>query len=107
MLSEGEAEGAGADLEEAVRRASRRDDNEAEIVAALEKAGASVQRLSLDGGPDLLVGYDGKTTLLEVKGERGQLRRGQARWHGWWKGEKVWVVREPTVALLVVRATKR
>ena len=50
------------------RRAARRDSNEVEIVRALIAAGASVTHLSgVDGLPDLLVGYQGRTVLLEVK----------------------------------------
>jgi hypothetical protein len=82
-------------------RAARRDGNEAGIIAALEKAGASVQQLNLTNGPDLLVGANGLTHLLEIKSERGQLSAGQSEWHRNWRGEKVWVVREPAVALIV------
>jgi hypothetical protein len=69
------------------RRAARRDQNEAAIVAALIAAGASVTRLKGDsdttavvdgkqvtvhgGETDLLVGADGRTVLMEVKRERG------------------------------------
>ena len=48
-------------------RARMRDANEPEIVKALEAAGATVTRLNEAGVPDLLVGYQGKTKLLEVK----------------------------------------
>ena len=47
------------------RRAKRRDGNEAEIVRALEKAGATVYRL--DKPADLLVGKHFVWFLLEVK----------------------------------------
>lgn len=51
-----------------MRRAAKRDDNEAQIVAALRKAGATVRIITQgDGLPDLLVGYRGRTILLEVK----------------------------------------
>ena len=47
----------------------RVDANQKEIVDALRKVGASVVSLSQigDGCPDLLVGYRGRTLLLEVK----------------------------------------
>lgn len=46
---------------------ARRDANEPEIVAALERVGARVRRLSAPGIPDLLVGYRQDIFLLEVK----------------------------------------
>jgi Holliday junction resolvase len=49
-------------------RAARRDDNEAEIVKALRACGAKVRIVTQgDGIPDLLVGYNGYTILMEVK----------------------------------------
>ena len=57
------------------RFAKRRDSNEAEVVAALEAAGAVVCRL--DRPVDLLVGCNGLWTVLEVKRPKGGLRDGQ------------------------------
>lgn len=51
-----------------MRRAARTDANKAEIVAALREAGAYVFDLRLP--LDLLVGYAGKTLLLELKDGR-------------------------------------
>jgi hypothetical protein len=50
-------------------RAARVDNNQTGIVAALKKIGASVQLLHTVGGgcPDLLVGFRGRNTLLEIK----------------------------------------
>lgn len=50
-------------------RAAKVDANQAEIVRALREAGASVWITSSLGGgyPDLTVGYQGRTYLLEVK----------------------------------------
>lgn len=45
--------------------ARKRDDNEPEIIAALEEIGCTV--FPLDKPLDLLVGRDGETYLLEVK----------------------------------------
>lgn len=52
-----------------MRRAARVDDNQAEIVAALERLGATVTDLSAVGGgvPDLLVGFRGRNFLIECK----------------------------------------
>ena len=65
-------------------RASRRpkihriDDNQEGIVAALREAGATVQSTAAVGSgcPDLIVGYEGRNFLLEVKdGEKPPSRR--------------------------------
>jgi Holliday junction resolvase len=80
-----------------VRRAAKRDDNEREIIDALENLGASVQQLSGSGIPDLLIGIQGKTILFEVKdgskprSER-QLTPDQVKWHQDWRGSPVRVV---------------
>lgn len=52
-----------------MRRRARVDSNQAEITAALRKAGASVQPLHSigKGCPDLLVGFRGRNLLFEVK----------------------------------------
>jgi len=76
-----------------MRRAARVDANQADIVAALRKLGASVQVLSQgDGVPDLLVGYQNRVNLLlEVKdsekspSER-RLTPAQEIWHRDWRG---------------------
>jgi len=48
-----------------MRRASRRDENEKEIVEALRAVGATVYLL--DQPCDLLVGYRNQTILMELK----------------------------------------
>jgi hypothetical protein len=51
-----------------MRYANRIDANQNKIVDALRKAGAYVRVISQgDGIPDLLVGYNGFTILMEVK----------------------------------------
>jgi len=48
--------------------ARRIDENQNEIVTALRKCGAYVRVVTQgDGIPDLLVGYNGYTILMEVK----------------------------------------
>lgn len=99
------------------RYAARRDENEQAVVDALEAAGASVTRL---GQPmDLLVGYQGRNTLLEVKkplGPRGgkssankQASGGDAvytkkqlDWRKAWRGELPITVRTPAEALAAI-----
>ena len=93
-----------------MRRAAKRDDNEAAIVIALERAGATVARLSGPDLPDLLVGYRGTNTLMEVKraaGKKGgtsgrELLPGQAAWHATWRGAPPVVVRGPIEALRAI-----
>lgn len=82
-----------------MRRASRTDANQAAIVAALRRAGASVQPLHAvgQGCPDLLVGYRGQTLLLEVKDgakppSARRLTPDQVDWHAAWRGSPVAVV---------------
>lgn len=59
-----------------------RDGNEREIVDALEAHGATVQRQAgRNGRPDLLVGYGGQNTLMEVKNPN--TRRSGASDSGW------------------------
>ncbi len=53
-----------------MRHAARVDANQAEIVAALRKAGASVWIIGLP--VDLLVGFRGQSLLMEVKTVTGK-----------------------------------
>lgn len=108
-----------------MRYARKRDDNEPEIVVALKACGATVTRLNDAGAPDLLVGFAGKTKLLEVKlpltaggavqpgrhmnskGGRGDLTPAQAEWWSKWKGELPYVVRSVEEALAAIGANVR
>ena len=88
-----------------MRRRARIDKNHAEIVAALRAVGCSVQSLASigHGCPDLLVGFQGRDVLMEVKSVGGKLTADEADWHGAWKGEKpivVWSVDEALCAVL-------
>ena len=68
--------------------ASRPDLNKATIVSALRAIGASVTNLAGGQGvPDLLVGFEGVNTLLEVKAGRAKLNPEQEKWHGTWRGQ--------------------
>ena len=58
-----------------------RDRNEKPIAQALQQAGAIVWRLSAADLPDLLVGWQGRLILLEVKSAKGKLEPGQERFH--------------------------
>jgi hypothetical protein len=70
-----------------MRYAARSDGNQSEIVAALRASGASVFVLKLP--VDLLVGYAGKTALVEIKdlssryGRKGLNQNQSAFLMGW------------------------
>ena len=89
-----------------MRRAAKIDANQESVVSALRAAGATVQSLAAvgKGVPDLLVGYKGKTLLMEVKDGRKppsaqRLTEDQLTWHGSWKGGSLAVVDGPEAAL--------
>lgn len=104
--------------------AKQRDLNEGPIVDALERAGAAVTRLPGFGVPDLLVGYNGETFLLEVKnpyshsktGRKrtdrsdktgvggGELTDRQVRWWTEWRGRPPVIVCTPEEALAAIGA---
>lgn len=76
-----------------MRRASKIDRNQPEIVDALRRAGASVQPLHSvgQGCPDLAVGFRGQTYLIETKDgslppSRRKLTPAQTEWHAAWRG---------------------
>ena len=72
-------------------RAKRTDANQADIVAGLRKAGASVKCLHTVGGGagDLLVGFRGEDYQLEIKFEGGRLNKRQIKFHAEWKGKPI------------------
>ena len=95
-----------------MRRAAKVDVTQAEIVAALKGAGATVQHLHSvgQGCPDLLAGYHGKNWLIECKPNIGspskrKLRDNQKEWHDGWKGQ-VATVETPEAALAIIGAIK-
>lgn len=59
------------------------DGNQGEIVAALRAAGAHVQSMASigKGCPDLLVSYQGRWYVAEVKGPDGTLTNMESKWH--------------------------
>ena len=101
------------------RRASKVDANQAQIVSALEAAGATVQSLAPigKGCPDLLVAaprkeyFNGKADvgmfLLEIKNKDGkdEVNAAQQKWHIEWNAP-VYVVYGPEEALRVIGARK-
>ena len=91
-----------------MRRASRVDANQDEIVQALRGIGCSVQLLHTvgKGCPDLLCGYRGRNVLLEVKDgskppSKRKLTPDEQEWHDDWRGS-VFVVKDIDDAINVV-----
>jgi hypothetical protein len=86
---------------------SRTDGNQAEIVAALRKAGATVQDLHTVGMgcPDLLVGYRGVNYLIEVKRPGETMNKRELFWHVEWEGP-VEIAQSPEQALTIIGATE-
>ena len=92
-----------------LRRAAKRDQAEPDIVQALEKAGARVERLSAEGLPDLLVFYAQRMYLIEAKTGTRKVRKSQvkqAEFLAWAhrNGYRVGVCRTPEDALEFVGA---
>lgn len=88
-----------------LRRRTRADTNQKDIVEGLRKGGASVY--ILDDPIDLLVGYEGWTTLIEVKGPAGPkggvsmrgLTDAQRGFIEGWKGGRILIVRSLDAAM--------
>ncbi len=100
-----------------MRRAARTDENQTDIVKALRALCGpdAVESLAAvgKGVPDLLVGFQGRNILLEVKrplGPRGgkdgrKLTPDQVIWHANWRGQ-VAVVRSVDEAVKAVLERK-
>ena len=91
-------------------RAAKIDANQVEIVKALRQAGATVQSLASvgKGVPDLLIGFQGKTVLLEIKDgakvqSKQKLTQDQIDWHANWRGGTLATVDSIDAALRVLK----
>ena len=90
-----------------MRRAARVDGNHVEVIESLlSVAGVTVHSLAGVGCgcPDLLVGAEGKTYLVEVKdGEKCPSHRtltpDQVKWIGEWRGSPVVILMDASKAL--------
>jgi hypothetical protein len=84
------------------------DDNQEDVIDALEGVGASVLRLQgLERGcPDLCVGFRNVDFLMEIKGEDGRVAKHQIDWHHHWHGRPVTIVRTVEEALIAIGAIK-
>jgi len=77
-----------------MRLSAKVDRNQSEIVKALRKAGATVLPMHTlgRGAPDLAVGYQGRTLLLEIKDgslppSARRLTADEALFHEEWRGQ--------------------
>lgn len=78
-----------------MRHKASLDANHTEIVAALRQIGATVVDLAKvgKGCPDILVGFRGKTYLMEIKTKTGHVRATQEQFFRSWSGGHIAVVR--------------
>jgi len=83
----------------AMRTAAKRDENEPEIIEALQAIGAKVKQLSQKDCPDLVVGFRGRISLIEVKMPGKPLRPGRKDFHGEWMGFPVYVAQSALEAI--------
>lgn len=93
-----------------MRRAAKVDENQAEIVGAFRKLGASVLLLHGVGMgcPDILVGYRGRNYLIEIKDgkkppSKRKLTSWQEDWHADWRGQ-VDVIQSVDEAVAFIKA---
>jgi hypothetical protein len=82
------------------RFSAKRDANEAEIFEALRAAGVSVYRL--DQPVDAVIGYRGKTLLIEIKMPGASLNENQKKFFAEWKGQTPPILRTVDDALALL-----
>lgn len=94
-----------------LRTAARVDANQAKIVAAMRAIGACVLHLhQLKNCCDLLVGYRGRTHLMEIKDpaqpeSKRQLTPGEAKFRDEWRGTPYHVVETVDQAIQIITTT--
>lgn len=96
-----------------MRMKGKVDANQKEIVDALRRVGASVVSLSNvgNGVPDLLVGFNGRTCLLEVKDgskppSHQHLTDAQLDFISKWRGSSIAIVNSVDGALRILGVMK-
>ncbi len=94
-----------------MRRAAKVDRNQAEIVKALRKVGATVQSLAMvgNGCPDVLVGFRRSLSVMEIKDgllvpSARKLTPKEEEWHRTWQGFPVFIVKDIDDALRAIGA---
>jgi Holliday junction resolvase len=88
-------------------RRAKVDNSQHAIVATLRQIGATVQSLASvgHGCPDLLVGFHGRTLLIECKstdtyyGRNRILTEEEEAWHAAWRGSELYTVQTPMEAM--------
>lgn len=86
--------------------AKRVDANQREIVDAFKKMGASVFDASHIGAgfPDLLIGYGGRTVLVEIKSsEKAKFTDAQLKFMAEWKGSAVSRINDVQGAITLIK----
>jgi hypothetical protein len=99
--------------EATMKYGAKKDANHHEIVDALQKAGAYVLDMSHvgKGFPDLIVGFQSKTILMEIKnpktayGKKG-LNKNQLKWKEHWSGGAYCVADSAEAALRMIGVIK-
>jgi hypothetical protein len=92
----------------ALRTASRVDANQPAIVEALRAIGAHVLHVhQLKNCFDILVGYRGRTHLMEIKDpsqppSARQLTPGEAKFRDEWRGTPYHIVHTPDEAIRII-----
>jgi hypothetical protein len=81
------------------------DHNQSAIVDALRKVGAKVEIIRKP--LDLLVGFNRRTYILEVKQVKGRISQGQEDFIREWPGDIACVVRSASEALAVIGCETR
>lgn len=91
-----------------MRRAAKVDRNQAEIVEYFRSFGASVAHTHMvgQGFPDIVVGYQGRNFLVEIKDakkppSKRKLTPDEAEWHANWRGNVTVVMCAADVEQLV------
>jgi hypothetical protein len=90
-----------------LRTASRVDGNQASIVRTLRAVGASVLHThQLKNCFDILVGYRGRTFLMEIKAtEKDKLTPGEAEFKANWRGSEYHIVYTADQAIAIITST--
>jgi len=91
-----------------MRRASRRDANEGDIIKAMRAEGAYVKVINDEGLFDLLVSHRGETLLIECKdGSRPpsarRLTPAEQKFHDEWPGDNLYIVNSVEEAIALLR----
>lgn len=88
--------------------AHRTDANHAQIVKAFEQLGCTVFSAHTVGAgfPDLVIGCNGRTLLVEIKTERGELTKAQREFITAWNGDTVHIVCDTDDVIALVNRTR-